>query len=56
VTQNGTLGRITVPGEGAFFFDVGKYIVTFGEGVTFLAGSHHAFFEEDYDRLCELLA
>jgi len=56
VTQNGTVGRITVPGEGAFFFDVGKYIIDFEEGLVFLAGSHHAFFEEDYDRLCELLA
>ena len=56
VTQNGTIGRITVPGEGAFFFDVGKYIIDFEEGLVFLAGSHHAFFEEDYDRLCELLA
>ena len=55
VTQNGTIGRITVPGEGAFFFDVGKYIVDFENGLVFLAGSHHAFFEEDYSRLCELL-
>lgn len=56
VTQNGTLGRITVPGEGAFFFDVGKYVIDFEVGLVFLAGSHHAFFEEDYSRLCELLA
>jgi hypothetical protein len=56
VTQNGTVGRITVPGEGAFFFDVGKFIIDFEEGLVFLAGSHHAFFEGDYDRLCELLA
>ena len=56
VTQNGTVGRITVPGEGAFFFDVGKYIIDFEEGLVFLAGTHHAFFEEDYDKLCELLA
>ena len=56
VTQSGTIARITVPGEGVFFFDVGKYIFDFEEGLVFLAGSHHAFFEEDYDRLCELLA
>lgn len=56
VTQNGTVGRITVPGKGAFFFDVGKFIIDFEEGLVFLAGSHHAFFDEDYDRLCELLA
>lgn len=55
VTQNGTIGRITVPGEGAFFFDVGKYIIDFEDGLTFLAGRHHAFFEEDYTRLCDLL-
>jgi hypothetical protein len=56
VTQNGATGRITVPGEGAFFFDVGKYVIDFEEGLVFLAGSHHAFFEEDYSRLCELLS
>ena len=55
VTQNGTIGRITVPGQGAFFFDVGKYILDFEEGLVFVAGSHHAFLEEDYSRLCELL-
>ena len=56
VTQNGTVGRITVPGEGAFFFDVGKFVIDFEDGLVFLAGRHHAFFEEDYSRLCELLA
>ena len=56
VTQNGAVGRITVPGEGAFFFDVGKYIIDFEKGLVFVAGSHHAFFEEDYAPLCELLA
>jgi hypothetical protein len=56
VTQSGTVGRITVPGQGAFFFDVGKYIIDFEDGLAFLAGRHHAFFEGDYSRLCELLA
>jgi len=56
VTQNGAVGRISVPGEGALFFDVGKFIIDFEDGLVFLAGSHHAFFEEDYSRLCELLA
>ena len=56
VTQSGTVGRITVPGQGAFFFDVGKYIIDFEDGLVFLAGRHHAFFEGDYSRLCELLA
>ena len=55
-TQNGSVGRITVPGMGVVFFDVGKYIIDFDEGLVFLAGSHHAFFEEDYAPLCALLA
>jgi hypothetical protein len=42
VTQDGTLGRITAPGEGAFFFNVGKYIIDFEEGIVFLARSRHA--------------
>ena len=56
VTQNGTIGRITVPGEGAFFFDVGKFVLSFEDGLVFLAGKHHGFIEEDYEQLCELLA
>ena len=56
VTQNGSVGRITVPHMGVVFFDVGKYIIDFDEGLVFLAGSHHAFFEEDYAPLCALLA
>jgi hypothetical protein len=56
VTQNGSVGRITVPGMGVVFFDIGKYIIDFDEGLVFLAGSHHAFFEEDYAPLCALLA
>lgn len=56
VTQNGTIGRITVAGEGAFFFDVGKFVFSFDDGLVFLAGKHHGFIEEDYEQLCELLA
>ena len=56
VTQNGSVGRITVPRMGVVFFDVGKYIIDFDEGLIFLAGSHHAFIEEDYAPLCALLA
>jgi len=55
VTQNGSVGRITVPGMGVVFFDVGKYIFDFDERLVFLAGRHHAFFEEDYEPLCSLL-
>ena len=56
VTENGTIGRITVPGLGVVFFDVGKFIIDFDEGLVFLAGRHHAFFEEDYAQLCALLS
>ena len=56
VTQNGATGRITVPGHGVVFFDVGKFVIDFEEGLTFLAGHHHGFFDEDYAALCELLS
>ena len=56
VTENGTIGRITVPGLGVVFFDVGKFIIDFDDGLVFLAGRHHAFLEEDYAPLCSLLS
>ena len=56
VTENGTIGRITVPGLGVVFFDVGKFIIDFDDGLVFLAGRHHAFLEEDYVPLCSLLS
>ena len=55
VTQSGTIGRITVPGLGVVFFDVGKYIFDFDDGLVFLASNHHDFIEEDYAPLCKLL-
>jgi hypothetical protein len=55
VTESGTVGRITVPRLGVVFFDVGKFIIDFDEGLVFLAGRHHAFFEEDYAQLCSVL-
>jgi hypothetical protein len=55
VTESGTVGRITVPHVGVVFFDVGKSIIDFDEGLVFLAGRHHAFFEEDYAQLCSVL-
>lgn len=55
VTQNGVVARIRVPGQGIVFFDVGKYVISFTDGLTFLAGHHHGFFDEDYTALCELL-
>ena len=42
VTESGTIGRITVPGLGVVFFDVGKFIIDFEDGLVFLAGHHHA--------------
>jgi hypothetical protein len=53
--QNGTVGRITVPGEGLVFVDVGRYVVSFDGDITFLKGKHD-FFEEDFSGLCEVLA
>ena len=56
VTQNGNTARITVPGVGVVFFDVGKFIIDIETGdVEFLAGAHHGWFEEDYAALCEVL-
>jgi hypothetical protein len=54
-TQNGSTFRIIVPGQGALFIDVGKYIIDFEEGLTFLAGRHDAF-DEDFDAICAYLA
>ena len=53
--QNGVIGRITVPGEGLVFVDVGRYVVTFDGDIEFLKGQH-GFFESDFSRLCEVLA
>lgn len=54
-SQSGSTARITVPGLGVVFFDVGRFVIDFDEGLQFLAGRHHAWFEEDYTALCELL-
>jgi hypothetical protein len=54
--QNGTIGRITVPGVGLVFIDVGRYVIEFGsEEPVFLQGQHD-FFTGDFDALCEVLA
>jgi len=55
VTQNGQIFRIVIPGAGAIFLDVGKFVITFGEGLTFLAG-HHDFFDEQVEAICAYLA
>jgi|GEM_PF-2494402 hypothetical protein len=56
VTQSGSVGRITVPGLGVVFFDVGKFIIDFDSGLVFLAGHHHDFFEGNFAPLCALLS
>ena len=56
VTQSGSVGRITVPDLGVVFFDVGKFIIDFEDGLVFLAGHHHDFFEGNLAPLCDLLS
>ena len=54
--QNGTIGRITVPGVGLVFIDVGRYVFDFENNeFTFVKGRHD-FIDEDYTRLCQVLA
>jgi len=55
VRVSGVIFRITVPGSGAIFLDVGRYIIDFDEGLVFLAGQHQ-FFEGDFDGLCAALS
>jgi hypothetical protein len=55
VKVSGVVFRITVPGSGAVFLDVGRYIIDFDEGLVFLAGQHQ-FFEGDLDGLCAALS
>jgi hypothetical protein len=56
VTQNGSNGKITLPGVGLVFIDVGRYVLdieTFE--FTFVKGKH-GFIDENYTRLCQVLA
>jgi hypothetical protein len=55
ITENGSIFRIVLPGAGAVFLDVGKFVLRFGEGVVFLAGRHD-FFEGDTEALCAALS
>ena len=56
VRQNGSIFRITVPGAGAVFIDVGTYIIDLDtDEVVFLAGRHD-YFAGDTDALCAALA
>lgn len=56
VNQNGTNGRITLPGVGLVFIDVGRYVFNFAtDEYTFVSGKH-GFIDEDYTKLCEVLS
>jgi hypothetical protein len=55
VTENGSVFRITIPGLGAVFIDVGKFIIDFDDGLVFLAGRHD-FFSGDTAGLCAALS
>jgi hypothetical protein len=55
VTQSGLVFRIIVPGIGALFLDVGKYVIDFDHGLTLLAGRHD-YFEGNLTGICAYLA
>lgn len=55
ITENGSVFRIVLPGSGAVFLDVGKFILSFETGLQFLAGRHD-FFDGDTAALCAALA
>jgi hypothetical protein len=55
ITENGSIFKIIVPGAGAVFLDVGKFIISFETGLEFLAGRHD-FFDGDVAALCAVLA
>ena len=55
ITENGSIFRIILPGSGAVFLDVGKFIISFETGLEFLAGRHD-YFDGDTAALCAALA
>jgi hypothetical protein len=55
VRVGGIVFRVTVPGSGAVFLDVGRFIIDFDEGLVFLKGRHQ-FFEGDLEGLCAALS
>lgn len=53
---SGIIYRVTVPGMGAVFLDVGRIVTNqSGDIVAFRAGPHQ-FFDADFSRLCAALA
>ena len=55
VAVNGIIFRISVPGAGAVFLDLGRFVFTFDGGLVFAAGQHD-FFAGDIAGLCDALA
>lgn len=55
VAVNGIIFRISVPGAGAVFLDVGRFVFTFEGSLVFAAGQHD-FFAGDLAGLCAELA
>ena len=49
--NSGVIFRLTVPGAGAVFLDVGRIVVDRQDNVYFRAGPHQ-FFDADFDALC----
>lgn len=54
--QNGTIGRITVPGAGLVFVDVGRYVIEFGNDEPLFLEGRHDFFTGNFEALCQVLA
>ena len=54
VANMGIIFKVTVPGAGAVFLDIGRIVFQAGE-IVFQAGPHQ-FFDGDFDALCAALA
>jgi hypothetical protein len=50
----GVIFRLTVPGAGSVFLDVGRIVFERGTGIIFQAGPHQLF-DGDFDALCAAL-
>ena len=47
--------RVLVPGVGALFLDIGRFVIDFNDGLVFLKGRHQ-FFGGDVGALCAALS
>ena len=52
---DGVVVRLTVPGDGAVFLDIGR-IVTDRQGNLYFEAGPHQYFYGDFAALCEALA